>query len=50
MINKIRELFIIREDKVELSNNYIFGEADITLSEFVELFKDKTMHFILRQR
>lgn len=40
MNNKISEIVSIWKDKVEHRNPYTFGEEDISLSEFSELFKD----------
>ena len=40
MNNKISEIVSIQEDKVEHRNPYTFGDEDISLPEFSELFKD----------
>lgn len=40
MRDKIYELTKIWQEKVELRNQYTYGEEDISLEEFAELFKD----------
>ena len=40
MENRISKISSIWAEKVELRNPYIFGDEEISLSEFSELFKD----------